>query len=318
VKATLRISLTDRCNLKCSYCMPGEGIKVSPKKDILRFEEIEAFISHLQKKVSLQKVNLTGGEPLLRQGLPFFIDKLVKKGISDISLTTNGLLLSQSLDSLVSAGLSRINISLDTLNPVLFKKLTGYEGIDNILSGIEKAKKMGISPIKINCVMLKNKNWKELKNLLKFCYNKGLLLRFLELMPIGPAKLFYDKEFISSKEIQQYLKKEGYIHKHVASPENQVAKNYQLTFPDGKTMTIGYISSQTGPFCKGCTRLRLTAQGDFIPCLLQNYRINIREFARLSNDMSNKKITELIEWALSCKTFSHKSKHQNYMVELGG
>lgn len=259
----LRVSVTDRCNLRCRYCMPEEGIEWLPHEGILRYEEILRII-RICSEMGVDKVRLTGGEPLVRKGLLGFIENIREiKGINDLSLTTNGVLLSQFADELKTAGISRINISLDTLVRDKFCYITKTDAYDSVISGIEKALGLGFR-LKINVVAIAGFNDDEIGNFARYTIDRDIEIRFIELMPMGcAARLGNDRVFMSNElkgKIESLLG-ELVPEKSGLGP----ARVYRIKGAKGK---IGFIDPMTEhSFCKRCNRIRLTANGQLRLCL---------------------------------------------------
>jgi len=252
----LRISVTDRCNLKCIYCSPNSNILFKHRKDILTYEEI---IKIVQVAVSLgiNKIRITGGEPLVRKNIDYLISTLSKiNGIDDISLTTNGIFLEEYAENLQKAGLKRINISLDTLKKEKYKLITGTDSLNKVLAGINKALTIGLNPVKINVVVMKGINDNEVVDFAKLTLKEPLHIRFIELMPIGSTLQNWKERFISNDEV-----------KNLVDSVFARAKNTKGT--------ISFISPVTKPFCHNCSRLRLTSDGKLRLCLGSSQEINL-------------------------------------------
>lgn len=262
----LRISVTDRCNLRCFYCMPEEGIKKQKHSDILRDEEIiEAAKAAV--KLGLKKIRITGGEPLVRKGIFTLIKRLnAIEGIREITLTTNGTLLKGKIKTLKEAGVNRINLSLDTMNPVTYRQITKTHDIIDYHSIIKELINENMLPIKINAVLLKGINDHEIDDFIQLADTYDLIVRFIELMPIGHLPYDYQRYFISKDTILNRYPKLKLKEKA------RVAEYY--TFPDKKGQ-IGFINPISHKFCTECNRLRLTADGKLKPCLHTNEEISI-------------------------------------------
>jgi cyclic pyranopterin phosphate synthase len=298
--------------------MPPQGVLTCPKKDILNFEEICGFVCMVQETHNLSKIKITGGEPLLRHELPQLIKMLISQGCRDVSLTTNGQLLEKRAEELAGAGLKRVNVSLDSINPGIFRGIAGCNRLEATLKGIEKAQELGLTPIKINCVVLRNSNLGGIPEFLEFCIKNEWQLRFLELMPIGPAIHFYQREFVSSRKVRQFLRSRGFQLDLIVRTDNQVASEYSVKTPTGLTGRAGFISSQTGSFCNGCTKLRLTASGQLIPCLMQNFSTDIRPYLFSKGENSKKRFNRILDWALRCKLLNRQNKIKDHMAAIGG
>lgn len=263
VHNNLRISVTDRCNLRCTYCMP-ETVKFLDRNELLTFEEI-VRLATVAADLGVNKVRLTGGEPLLRRGLACLVAQLVAvPGIRDLGLTTNGLLLASQARALWDAGLRRLNVSLDTLQPQVFRRLTNYDGLHRVLAGLRAAQTAGFHPIKINAVSIRGVTEAEVVPLAEFARNEGLELRFIEYMPIG-AVPWERQKVLFAHEIMEQL--ETRIAPLVpAADYDPKAPAMEFAYADGKGR-VGFIAAVSRPFCNHCNRLRLTADGKLRHCL---------------------------------------------------
>ena len=275
----LRISVTDRCNFRCPYCMPaeiyGESYQFLPKSNILTFEEITR-LANVFVSLGVSRIRITGGEPLLRKNLPLLINQLSSiKGISDLSLTTNGYLLENIAQELAESGLTRVTVSLDTLDPEIFKRMSGRNlDIRKILSGIEAASSWGLTPIKINCVVQRKVNEKSILDLINFFKDTNHVVRFIEYMDVGNLNKWNLSEMVSSKEILEIIKKEFTVEPLDPSFKGEVASRYSYNNGSGE---IGIISSVTNPFCSSCTRSRLTTDGKLVTCLFANTGLDLKK-----------------------------------------
>ena len=316
----LRVSVTDRCNFRCVYCMPVEGVAWQKHENILQYEEIARVVDLLAKK-GINQVRITGGEPLVRRNLADLI-KLIRKipKITDISLTTNGALLSEQASDLFEAGLHRINISLDTLKPELYEKLTRGGQLHSVLEGIEKAEKLGMQPIKLNTVIMKNVNSDEINALANLTLEHNWHVRFIELMPIlnqsswGEGFPKPSDMYMPINEVKELLQKSGLTpaSQHVGQGP---AEEFLLKGGKGR---IGFISPLSKSFCERCNRLRLTADGNLRPCLLDDHEVPLREALRSGAD-----ITPLITKAIQIKPREHDVDLSNFpkarcMMQIGG
>ncbi len=296
----LRISVTDRCNLRCIYCMPPGGVSLMSHDDILSYEEIYT-VAQAATELGINKVRITGGEPLVRLGLPRLVEMLAKiKAIDDISLTTNGVFLSRYAAELKQAGLQRINVSLDTLKPDRFELITRSESsLSQVLEGIETARAAGLEPVKLNMVVMAGINDDELLDFAAKTIAEEWHVRFIELMPLNgddaPAP-----RFISASEMRKRLEKLGKLEPCLPSIGNGPAKYFR--FPRAKG-SIGFITPVSEHFCFNCNRLRLTADGKLRPCLLSDYEIDLK--APLRSGMSLAGLKQLIEEAVANKPLRH-------------
>lgn len=269
----LRISITDRCNLRCQYCSPRHRIPKLPHEDILSYEEILRLV-RVAVRLGISKVRITGGEPLVRKGVHAFIRALHRvDGICDVSLTTNGVLLKDHVDGLVAAGLHRINISLDTLSPDKFKKITGVDAFDRVWEGIAKAYQAGLAPIKINTVALRHTNEDELEDIARLSFAYPFHFRFIEYMPIGIS----EEEAASplhTPEIKRLLTERiGELIPVGHGLSDGPAERFRF---EGAAGEVGFISAMSHHFCHTCNRLRLTASGQLRSCLLSDHQEDLK------------------------------------------
>ena len=269
----LRVSITDRCNLRCVYCTPPDGERRLRHRDILRYEELLRIV-RIALKLGIKKIRLTGGEPFVRKGIQEFIPMLMAlKGLDDVSLTTNGVYLKENLEMLKAAGIKRINVSIDSLNRVKFKRITRFDYFSEVWEGIEKARDMGFYPIKLNVVIMKGINDNEVLDFGRLAIEHPYHIRFIECMPVGFES--NSLAFIPNSEIEKTL-----VHKFgpfipVSPGQNDgPAERYRF---DGGKGEIGLISPISNSFCQHCNRLRLTANGMLLPCLLSNIEVDIKD-----------------------------------------
>jgi cyclic pyranopterin phosphate synthase len=269
----LRICVTDRCNLRCIYCLPAEGARKLKHKEILRYEELLRIV-RIGIKLGINKVRLTGGEPLFRKGVQEFIPMLAAlKGLRDVSLTTNGVYLKDNLEMLKAAGIKRINVSLDSLKRSNFKSITRFDYFNEVWEGIEKARDMGFHPIKINIVAMKGINDNEVLDFGRLAIEQPYHIRFIECMPISLES--NSLAFISNSEIEKALIDAfGPLIPVIRGQNDGPAKRYRL---DGGKGEIGFISAISDSFCQDCNRLRLTANGMILPCLFSNIEVDIKD-----------------------------------------
>ncbi|MBN2098572.1 MAG: GTP 3',8-cyclase MoaA [Dehalococcoidia bacterium] len=312
----LRISLTDRCNLRCVYCMPPEGITLIPHSDILRYEEILSVV-RVAVEMGVNKVRLSGGEPLVRAGVVDFIRMLSSfKDIDDLSLTTNGVLLKEKAAALRDAGLKRVNISLDSLRRQTFEEITRHDRLTDVLDGIKEAEMVGFSPIKINVVVMRGLNYDELLDFARLTID-GWNVRFIELMPIM-NKGAKQPEFVSAKEMWETLSSLGTLQPCSPLAGNGPASYYQLP---GARGTIGFITPVSDHFCFKCNRLRLTADGKLLPCLLSSEEVDLRSALRAGAPPEG--IKQLILKAVAAKPEGHRVSQgvvsqKRPMTQVGG
>lgn len=298
----LRVSVTDRCNLRCTYCMPKEGLSLIGHDDILRYEEYLRIIG-AAAQLGITKVRITGGEPLVRRGVVEFIDSLrTIPGLTDISLTTNGILLETHADRLFAAGVRRINVSLDSLDPEKYAKITRGGNIHSVIRGIRKAREIGFSPIKINIVAIKGFNDNEILDFARLTLTNPYQIRFIELMALGNAGIENNGHFISNSIIMEKIEKLGALE---STGDRELgskgpARLYRL--PGGMGQ-IGFISPMSHHFCHSCNRLRLTADGHLRACLLSDNEVDLKTPLRAGDD---DKIRELIRGTISRKPKQHE------------
>ena len=314
----LRISLTDKCNLRCRYCMPSEGINHIPHGEILSFEEIERLV-RVMAGIGLKKVRLTGGEPLIRRDVVKLIQLLNKiPGIEEICLTTNGLLFSEMAVALKTAGLSRVNFSLDTLNDDIFFEITGSRGVKKVIQSIQTALELGF-PVKINCVPCEW-NAAGLTDIALLAKTNPIDVRFIELMPIGCAN---GKKGLSSDFVLREL--ESQFGKASAcagnTPHNSPERLFQFEGFAGK---IGFISPLSHSFCANCNRVRLTSNGMLKLCLCHDDGLDVKKLLRSGesgtklDDMLRKEIIQAIRQKPEAHTFNQKGSLSHMMTEIGG
>ena len=276
VHNNLRISVTDRCNLRCTYCM-SEDVTFMDKHELLTFEEIARFVE-IVAPLGIDKIRLTGGEPLLRRDLPRLVAMIAKvPGIKDIGVTTNGILLAHLAQPLFDAGLRRINISLDTLDPERFHQVTRREGLDKVLEGILAAKKAGFDPVKINAVSIRGITEHEVLPLAHFAREHGLEMRFIEYMPIGADTWERDKVYFAHEIIEQIENGIGSLVP--AKDYDPKAPAMEFEYVDGGGR-VGIIASVSRPFCLNCNRVRLTAEGKLRNCLFALKEVDLKPLLR--------------------------------------
>ncbi|MBU3160393.1 GTP 3',8-cyclase MoaA [Clostridium frigoris] len=308
----LRISVTDRCNLRCTYCMPEQGIESKRHMDILRFEEILKIVKAAEK-LGINKVRYTGGEPLVMKDLDKLIYETSKlPGIDDIAITTNGMLLSDMASDLKKAGLKRVNISLDTLNAAKFKSITRIGNLEKVMESIDKCLSLGLEPVKINTVLMRGFNDIEFEDFLNLTRKMPIEVRFIELMPIGEGIKIYEKSKMSFMEL---LKKHPEL-KQIETQKSSTAQLYKLSGAKGK---IGFISPVSCKFCDDCNKIRLTSTGTIKPCLHSKEEIDLRQYLN-NQDM----LTNVLKQAIYNKPLEHHlaeektSRSSKMMYQIGG
>ena len=295
----LRISITDRCNLQCRYCVPRDLIPKLSHNDILTYEEILRLV-RIAIRLGISKVRVTGGEPLVRKGVYAFLQKLVAiKGLKDVSLTTNGILLKDNLEKIQAAGISRINISLDTLNPSKYREITGFDEFDSVWQGIEKANCMGFYPIKLNVVALRGINDEELAEMARLSFRYPFHVRFIEYMPIGRSD-FSPDSLLLAPEIKSRISELGNLVAVQETENDGPAQRYQF---EGAVGEIGFIPALSQHFCNKCNRLRLTASGQLRPCLLSDHQEDLKTAIR--QDVSDRQLADIFIRAVRHKPSDH-------------
>jgi cyclic pyranopterin phosphate synthase len=295
----LRVSLTDKCNLRCTYCMPAEGVEWLPSQHILTAEEITKIISILCD-LGIKEVRLTGGEPLLRPDIIEIISSISKlENAPEISLTTNGIKLASIANDLAKAGLKRINISLDTLQKDRFKLLSRRDGLDDVLRGIDAAILAGLKPIKINSVLMPGINDDEAVELVHWAMGLNLQLRFIEQMPLDAQHSWSRKSMITATQIKEKLS-DKYVLKQLGDRGSDPAELYEIV---GTDQTVGIIASVTKPFCSACDRLRLTADGQLRNCLFSLEESDLR--TPLRQNRSKEELTLQITACVKAKKAGH-------------
>ncbi len=298
----LRLSITDRCNLRCLYCMPPEGITVKPRDEILRLEEL-LQVARIALQLGIDKFRLTGGEPLLRQGIVSFIQSLaLLPGVADLSLTTNGTLLDRMGAQLWDAGLKRINVSLDTLDAAKFRQMTRGGDFRQVWEGINSALTIGFRPMKLNVIALKHFNDGEWVRFARITYDYPLHVRFIEIMPVGVSWELAGSHFASCAEVRERIEQAlGDMVPIRTVPGNGPASSFQLSGAQG---TIGFINAMSNHFCSSCNRLRLTADGKLRPCLHDQQEVDLRE--PLRSGASDAAMQDLFRAALLLKPGSYQ------------
>ena len=324
----LRVSITDRCNYRCIYCQSEKEFEFIPHQEILRFEEIVEIVQEAVN-LGITKVRITGGEPLVREGIVNFIKQLRKiDRLEDISLTTNAFFLSEYAEKLKEAGLNRVNISLDSLQEEKYKKITRGGSLGKALKGISSALKAGLLPIKINTVLIRGINDDEVEDFVRLALERPLNIRFIEFMPSGEEVINeFESKFISVQEIKEELIKKYLLDPVKISTANGPAKYYQIKGGQG---TIGFITALSQHFCKTCNRIRLTSEGKLRPCLFSNMEVNIkqaiRKLARGKSEgfLRKKIIRDKLKEAVRLKPEGHKLNIKNqenlsfHMSRIGG
>jgi cyclic pyranopterin phosphate synthase len=276
----LRLSVTDRCNLRCLYCMPEEEYVWLPREHLLTFEELSRLVD-VFASLGVRRIRLTGGEPLLRRDLHELVAQLARKpGVEDLALTTNGLLLAERAQALRRAGLHRVTVSLDTLDPGRFERLTRRAGLQGVLAGIEAARRMGFRSLKLDSVIVRGVNEHEIVPLLRFARSAGAELRFIEYMDVGGATRWSREQVVSREELLAAVERAFGTVEPIVEESSAPAERFRL--PDGAT--FGIIASTTAPFCGRCDRARLTADGVWYLCLYATSGVDLRGPLRAGAD----------------------------------
>jgi cyclic pyranopterin phosphate synthase len=268
----LRISVTDRCNFRCSYCMPFDEYKWMERQEVLTFEEIERLAA-IFVSIGTQKIRLTGGEPLVRRNLHELVGRLSQLQGLDLSLTTNGSLLAEQAQDLWAAGLRRVNVSIDTLQPKRFTELTKRGDLGEVLEGLFAAKSVGMAPIKINAVVIRGVNDDEVLDLVTLARDNGFEMRFIEYMDVGNANAWSLEKTVTKKEILETIHARFPVREVGRANGSAPAVDYE--FIDGAGQ-VGIIGSVTEPFCSSCTRVRLTADGKLVTCLFAESGVDLK------------------------------------------
>jgi cyclic pyranopterin phosphate synthase len=316
----LRVSVTDRCNIRCFYCMPAENVRFRPRRELLTFEEIERFV-RVVAALGVNKIRLTGGEPLVRHDLPVLVAKLAAvPGIRDIAMTTNGLLLAEQAKALKEAGLGRLNISLDSLKPEVFFRISRREGLERVLEGIFAAKRVGFERIRLNAVAIRGITEPEIVPLAEFARQHGMEMRFIEFMPLDAEGQWDNEQVLSGETIRKMLEERiGPLVPVAREDASQPATDYQ--FADGRGR-IGFINPVTEPFCHRCNRLRLTAEGQVRNCLFSTEEWDARRVMRGGG--SDDELADLVCASIGAKKAGHGInsdefiKPQRAMYQIGG
>jgi len=320
VHTNLRVSVTDRCNIRCFYCMPNVDVKFKRRDQLLTFEEIQRFVRIVAER-GVNKLRITGGEPLVRSELPSLIRQLSDTpGIDDIALTTNGMLLAEQASALREAGLNRVNISLDTLDEETFQRISRRPGVDQTIAGIDAALEVGFDLVRLNAIAIRNLTEGELVPLARFARERGLELRFIEFMPLDAEQHWQSDQVLSGNEIRETIQRE--VGELTAAPRpdpSQPAVDYQ--YVDGAG-TIGFINPVSEPFCGTCNRLRITADGKVRNCLFSTDDYDV--LALMRDGADDREILDLVQRCLAAKKPGHGIDSDDFerperaMYQIGG
>ncbi|SUZ58704.1 uncharacterized protein METZ01_LOCUS11558 [marine metagenome] len=297
----LRISVTDRCNFRCTYCMPADNVEFMDRSNLLSFEEIQRVVQ-IVSRMGINRLRLTGGEPLMRKNLPVLIKMLNEvDGIDDIAMTTNAYFLKDQAQSLKDAGLKRLNVSLDALDPEKFRDVNRRDCLQSVLDGLDTARKVGFKSIKINAVAVRNFSETEIMSLIEMGRSDGFEIRFIEFMPLDSDKVWERDKVLFGHEIVNMIKDNYELVPIDNSLEIGPASEYN--FADGKGK-IGIITAVSNPFCDHCNRIRMTADGKLRTCLFSTKETNLKELIR--SGATDKTIIETLKQAVLVKEPGHK------------
>jgi cyclic pyranopterin phosphate synthase len=318
--ASLRISVTDKCNFRCTYCMPAEGLEWLRRDEILTFEEV-ARLARIFAGLGVEEVRLTGGEPLVRRDLPELVGMIATiEGIEDLSLTTNGVLLDRFAGPLVAAGLRRINVSLDSLDHVRFAELTRRDALDQVLAGLAEAERYPeLRPIKVNCVAIKGFSEDEVPALAELARRKPYVVRFIEFMPLDADRAWRADQVLTGGEIRALIEERFGPLVELPAKASSTARRFR--FADGQG-EVGFVNPVSEPFCSSCDRIRLTADGQLRTCLFSRREWDLK--TRLRDGSSNSQIADFIRFAVRHKELKHRVNEPGFvrasrsMSQIGG
>ncbi len=316
---SLRVSVTDKCNFRCRYCMPAEGLEWLERDELLSFEEIERLVRVLAR-MGVDEVRLTGGEPLVRRDLPTLVGMLAATpGVRDLSLTTNGVLLDRFAAPLVDAGLRRLNVSLDSLSHVRFAEITRRDALDRVLAGLAEAERHPeLRPIKVNCVAIKGFTEEEVPALAELARRKPYVVRFIEFMPLDADQAWRGDDVLTGGEIRALIE-ERWPLEELPAKASSTARRFR--FADGAG-EIGFVNPVSEPFCSTCDRIRLTADGQLRTCLFSRREWDLK--TPLRDGSSDERLEELIRFAVAHKELKHKINDPGFvrasrsMSQIGG
>jgi GTP 3',8-cyclase len=316
---SLRVSVTDKCNFRCRYCMPAEGLEWLDRQEVLSFEELARLVRVLAR-MGVEEVRLTGGEPLVRRDLPVLVEMLAgTPGVHDLSLTTNGVLLDRFAGPLVDAGLRRLNVSLDSLSHVRFAEITRRDALDRVLAGLEEAERHPqLRPIKVNCVAIRGFTEEEVPALAELARRKPYVVRFIEFMPLDADEAWRDDDVLTGGEIRALIEAHWPLEEIPAKPSSTARR---FRFADGAG-EIGFVNPVSEPFCSTCDRIRLTADGQLRTCLFSRREWDLKTPLREGAD--DRHIEELLRFAVAHKELKHKINEPGFvkasrsMSQIGG
>jgi GTP 3',8-cyclase len=316
---SIRISVTDKCNFRCRYCMPAEGLEWLGRDELLTFEEL-ARLTRVLASMGVDEVRLTGGEPLARKDLPTLVAMLAEiPGVRDLSLTTNGVLLDRFAGPLVDAGLKRLNVSLDSLSHVRFAEITRRDALDRVLAGLETAEQYAeLRPIKVNCVAIRGFTEEEVPALAGLARRKPYIVRFIEFMPLDADEKWSGDDVLTGGEIRALIE-ERWPLEEIPAKASSTARRFR--FADGAG-EIGFVNPVSEPFCSSCDRIRLTADGQLRTCLFSRREWDLK--TPLRGGASDDELAELVRWAVRHKELKHKINDPGFvrasrsMSQIGG
>ena len=316
---SVRVSVTDKCNFRCRYCMPAEGLEWLPRDELLSFEEIAQLVGVLAS-MGVDEVRLTGGEPLVRRDLPVLVSLLAETpGVRDLSLTTNGVLLDRLAQPLVEAGLTRLNVSLDSLSHVRFAEITRRDALDRVLAGLAEAERYPeLRPIKVNCVAIRGFTEEEVPALAELARRKPYIVRFIEFMPLDADEAWREDEVLTGGEIRALIE-ERWPLEEIPAKASSTARRFR--FADGAG-EIGFVNPVSEPFCSSCDRIRLTSDGQLRTCLFSRREWDLK--APLRDGASDDELAALIRFAVRHKELKHKINDPGFvrasrsMSQIGG
>jgi cyclic pyranopterin phosphate synthase len=317
--ASLRVSVTDKCNFRCRYCMPAEGLEWLARDEVLSFEEIERLV-RVMSDMGVREVRLTGGEPLVRRELPVLVSMLsALPGVEDLSLTTNGVLLDRLCGPLVDAGLRRLNVSLDSLSHVRFAEMTRRDALDAVLRGLAEAERYPeLRPIKVNCVAIRGFTEQEVPEFAELARRKPYVVRFIEFMPLDADQAWREDDVLSGGEIRALIEERWPL---VELPAKASSTARRFRFADGAG-EIGFVNPVSEPFCSSCDRIRLTADGQLRTCLFSRKEWDLK--APLREGASDQELADLIRFAVRHKELKHRINEPGFvpasrsMSQIGG
>jgi GTP 3',8-cyclase len=317
---SVRVSVTDKCNFRCTYCMPAEGLEWLGRQEILSFEEITRLVGVLAR-LGVDEVRLTGGEPLVRRDLPVLVGLLAHtQGVRDLSLTTNGVLLDRLAGPLVEAGLQRLNVSLDSLNHVRFAEITRRDALDAVLRGLEEAERHPeLRPIKVNCVAVKGFTETEVPSLAELARRKPYVVRFIEFMPLDADEAWREDDVLTGAEIRTIIEAEHGPLVEVPAKPSSTARRFR--FADG-IGELGFVNPVSEPFCSSCDRIRMTADGQLRTCLFSRREWDLK--TPLREGASDEELVELLRFAVRHKELKHRINDPGFvrasrsMSQIGG